>query len=210
MSMSRARVRPTREATCRRLFAAAAEVFAEHGVGATTVEQLTTAAGLTRGAFYSNFSSMEELAAAMLDDHLARSWAHNRALAAQPPDPADLVQALRDDATRRDDPLHMNPLLQIELMLFAARNPDLRAGIGEHVRTMRTLVGGIADAGLRARGAVPEISPEQLGMILVAVEDGLRLHRLVDPDSTPADAFFDALDALAQLAVGSAPGRPQH
>ena len=198
--MSRVRVRATREQTRQRLFAGAAAVFAEHGVGAATVEQVTSAAGLTRGAFYSNFSTMEELAAAMLDDHLARSWAHNRALAARHPDPTDLVRALRDDTTRRDDPLHTNPLLQIELLLFVARTAELRPAVGEHVRAMRTLVGDIADAAFRARGVEPPVPPDQLGMILVAVEDGLRLHRLIDPASTPADAFFDALDALQQLA----------
>jgi AcrR family transcriptional regulator len=201
--MSRVRVRPTREETRQRLFAAATRVFAEHGVGATTVEQLTSAAGLTRGAFYSNFSTMQELAAAMLDDHLARSWARNRTLAADHPDPADLVQALRHDTARRDDPLHQNPLLQIELMLFVTRTAELRPAAAEHVRTMRTLVGDIADAALRARGVEPEARPEQLGLILVALEDGLRLHRLIDPDSTPPEAFYDALDALQRLATRS-------
>lgn len=39
-------------------------------------------------------------------------------------------------------------------------------------------------------------------MVLVALEDGLRLHRLIDPDSTSADAFFDALDVLQKLTAG--------
>ena len=134
-------------------------------------------------------------------DSLARSWAHNRTLAAHQPDPRGLVQALRDDTNRRDDPLHANPLLQIELMLFVARTPELRPAVAEHVRTMRTLVSDIADDALRARGVESRVRPEQLGMILVALEDGLRLHRLIDPDSTPADAFYDALDALQQLAA---------
>jgi AcrR family transcriptional regulator len=198
-------VRPTRDETRQRLLAAAAGVFAEHGVGATTVEQLTAAAELTRGAFYSNFSTMEELAAAMLEDHLGRSWAHNRALARHHPDPSDLVRSLRENTSRRDDPLHENPLLQIELMLFVARNAALRPSVGQHVRSMRVLVGGIADAALRARGVQPIMPAEQLGMILVALEDGLRLHRLIDPDSTPPDAFFEALDALQQLATRAAP-----
>jgi AcrR family transcriptional regulator len=204
--MSRARVRPTREETRQRLFVAAAGVFAEHGVGATTVEQLTSAAGMTRGAFYSNFATMEGLAAAMLDDHLEHSWAHNRELAEHNPDPTDLVRALRDETTRRDDPLHTNPLLQIELMLFVARTTELRPALGDHLRSMRTLVGDIAVAALRERGVEPPVPREQLGMILVALEDGLRLHRLIDPDSTPADSFYDALDALQRLVAGSAPG----
>lgn len=203
--MSRKRVRPTRDETRERLVAAAAGVFAEVGVGAATVEQVATAAGLTRGAFYSNFSSMEELAAAMLEDHLARSWVHNRALAGRHPDPADLVQALRDDTARADDPLHTNPLLQVELMLFVARNNELRSVASAHVRDMRSLVGEIAAGALRGRGVDPPVGPEQLGTILVALEDGLRLHRLVDPDATSPNAFYDALDALVRLAAP--PGR---
>jgi AcrR family transcriptional regulator len=197
--MSRARVRPTREETRRQLFDAAAGVFAEHGVGATTVEQLVSAAGLTRGAFYSNFATMEELAAAMLDDHLEHSWVSNRELAEDHADPSDLVQALRDDTFRRDDPLHTNPLLQIELMMFVARTTELRPALGEHLRSMRTLVGDMAVNAFRSRGIEPPVPRDELGLILVALEDGLRLHRLIDPDSTPADAFFDALDALQRL-----------
>lgn len=205
--MSRARVRPTREETRQQLVDAAAVVFTDVGVGAATVERVAEAAGLTRGAFYSNFSSMEELAAAMLEDHLARSWVHNRALAGRHPDPADLVRALRDDTTRGDDPLHTNPLLQVELMLFVARNTELRVVASEHVNAMRRLVGEIATAALHARGVAPPIDPTQLGTILVALEDGLRLHQLIDPDATPPDAFFDALDALVQLAAP--PDAPQ-
>jgi len=205
--MSSERVRPTREQTRQRLLTAAAGVFTDVGVGAATVELVASAAGLTRGAFYSNFSSMEELAAAMLEDHLARSWAHNRALAGQHPDPADLVRALRDDTARADDPLHANPLLQVELMLFVARNTELRAVASEHVRSMRRLVGEIATAALHARGTEPPVGPALLGTVLVALEDGLRLHQLVDPDGTPPNAFFDALDVLVLLAAPPNPAR---
>jgi AcrR family transcriptional regulator len=186
------------------VFAAAVGVFAEHGVAAATIEQIATAAGYTRGAFYSNFSSKEELVVAMLDDHLARSRTANRALLAHHPDPGSFVQALRDDAGRRDDPLHRNPLLQIELMLYAARHAELRPEMGAHLQTMRGLVGDIAVSTLRSRGVTVELDREQLGTILVALEDGLRLHRIIDPNSTPADAFFDALDALQRTFVAPA------
>ncbi len=44
-----------------RLYEAAAEVFAEIGVGAASVETIVERAGFTRGAFYSNFESKDEL-----------------------------------------------------------------------------------------------------------------------------------------------------
>lgn len=199
--MSRARTRPTREETKQRIFAAAAGVFAEYGVAGASIEQIVAAAGFTRGAFYSNFSSKDELAVAMLDDHLAHSEVRNRNLLASHPDPEDFVQALRDDDVHPNDPLHESPLLQVELMLYVARTPGLRPNLGRQLRTMRRLVGDIAATtlGIDRSAAGADRDVEQLGIILVALEDGLRLHRLVDPGSTSEDAYFDALEALQRL-----------
>jgi AcrR family transcriptional regulator len=195
----KARSRPTREETRRRLFVAAAAVFGEHGVVGASIDQIATAAGFSRGAFYSNFNSKDELAVAMLEDHLERSQIRNRELLARHSDPTTFVQALRDDVGHEDDPLHQSPLLQIELMLYVARTPELRPALGEHLRVMRGLVGDITVTTLKNRGVTVDVGAVQLGTILVAIEDGLRLHRIIDPASTPADAFFDALDQLQRL-----------
>jgi len=194
--MSRPRTRPTREQTRARVFEAAAGVFAEHGVAGATIEQIAAAAGFTRGAVYSNFSGKDELAVAMLEDHLERSQRHNRALLRNHGDPTGFVEALRADEGREDDPLHRNPLLQVELMLYVARTPELRPELGRHLTTMRQLVGEIAASTVAAARPGLELDPVRLGTALVAIEDGLRLHRLIDPDTTPEDAFLETLDWL--------------
>ncbi|MFF1877468.1 TetR/AcrR family transcriptional regulator [Leifsonia sp. NPDC058230] len=56
-----------RQKTRTRLLDAAFEIFAEHGVHAASVEMITEAAGFTRGAFYSNFSTKEELFFALME-----------------------------------------------------------------------------------------------------------------------------------------------
>jgi hypothetical protein len=114
-------------------------------------------------------------------------------------DPTTFVQALRDDVAHEDDPPHQSPPLQIELMLYVARTPELRPALGQHLRVMRGLVGDIAVTTLKNRGASVDVGAVQLGTILVAIEDGLRLPRIIDPESTPADSFFDALDQLQRL-----------
>jgi AcrR family transcriptional regulator len=197
--MSSERVRPTRDETRQRIFAAATAVFAERSVAGATIEQIASAADFSRGAFYSNFASKDELAVAMLDDHLARSQAHNRALLEGNPDPTSFVRALRADVGRDDDPLHRNPLLQVELMLYVARTPSLRPALGAHLQTMRQLVGEIASSTLSTNNIPLPVEPLRLGTILVAIEDGLRLHRIIDPDSTPEDAFLEALELLQAL-----------
>ena len=50
-----------RDATRQRLLDAAAEVFAEVGLDAASVEAVCERAGFTRGAFYSNFETKDEL-----------------------------------------------------------------------------------------------------------------------------------------------------
>ena len=53
--------RRSRVNTRARLVEAAADVFADKPFGAVTVDDLVAAAGFTRGAFYSNFSSIREV-----------------------------------------------------------------------------------------------------------------------------------------------------
>ncbi len=55
-----------REQTRARLLAAAHEVFAEVGMDAASVEMICERAGFTRGAFYSNFDSKDELFLALI------------------------------------------------------------------------------------------------------------------------------------------------
>ncbi len=64
------RTRPTRDDTREKLFEAAARVFEEQGIGGASIEAIAAAAGFTRGAFYSNFKSKDELIIAMLEDHV--------------------------------------------------------------------------------------------------------------------------------------------
>src|ERR1035441_2276195 len=51
--------RPGRAAVRRRLLDAALEVFAEYGFASANLDQVAAAAGLTKGAIYSNFTSKD-------------------------------------------------------------------------------------------------------------------------------------------------------
>ena len=190
--MSRVRTRPTREETREKLFQAAAEVFEEQGIGAASIEAIAAAAGLTRGAFYSNFADKDELIIAMLEDHVERSIAHHRELLAKHRTPEAFIAALRVSDRNRHDPLGRAPLLHIELILFAARSEKRRPELAKRLRMRRALVSEIlAGIGLT--------DPAQGSAMLLALEDGFRLHRLIDPASTPADSFVRSISELQKL-----------
>jgi len=199
------RTRPTRDATRERLFEAAARVFNERGIGAASIEAIAVAAGFTRGAVYSNFASKDELIIAMLADHVERSVRHHLDLLARHRDPADFVAALRASDRNRQDPLGRAPLLHIELILYVARAEKRRPELAKRLRARRSLITKIITATNRAAGRGQTVDPAWAGAMLLALEDGFRLHRLIDPDTTPADSFVRAVTELQRL-IGL--GRP--
>ena len=105
--MSRVRTRPTRDDTREKLFEAAARVFEEQGIGGASIEAIAAAAGFTRGAFYSNFKSKDELIIAMLEDHVEQSIVRIRDLLDRHKNLADFIEALKTMGRSQQDPLHV-------------------------------------------------------------------------------------------------------
>ncbi len=200
--MSRVRTRPTRDVTCEKLFEAAARVFEEQGIGGASIEAIAAAAGFTRGAFYSNFKSKDELIIAMLEDHVAQSIRRNLDLLAVHTNVADFIDALKTMDRTRQDPLGRSPLLHMEMILFVARAEKRRPDLAKRLRARRKLIADIVETTLKDSGKNASLNPTWTGAILLALEDGFRLHRLIDPETTPADSFLRAIGDL-QRAIGT-------
>src|SRR5712672_4315696 len=198
--MSRVRTRPTRDDTCEKLFEAAARVFEEQGIGSASIEGIAAAAGFTRGAFYSNFKSKDELIIAMIEDHVAQSIRRNLDLLARHKTIADFIDALKAMDRSQQDPLGRSPLLHMEMILFVARAEKRRPELAKRLRARRKLVTDIVETTLKNSGR-NFVNPAWVGAILLALEDGFRLHRLIDPETTPADSFVRAAGDL-QRAIG--------
>jgi AcrR family transcriptional regulator len=203
--MSRVRTRPTRDDTREKLFEAAARVFEEQGIGGASIEAIAAAAGFSRGAFYSNFRSKDELIIAMLEDHVAQSIRRNLDLLARHKNPADFIDALRNVDRSQQDPLGRSPLLHMEMILFVARAEKRRPELAKRLRARRKLTTDIVEATSKNSGRNPALNPTWTGAILLALEDGFRLHRLIDPETTPADSFLRAISDL-QKAIGISSG----
>jgi AcrR family transcriptional regulator len=202
--MSRVRTRPTRDDTCEKLFEAAAQVFEDQGIGGASIETIAAAAGFTRGAFYSNFKSKDELIIAMLEDHVEHSIRRNLDLLAQHDNLGGFLEALRTADRSRQDPLGRSPLLHMEMILFVARAEKRRPELAKRLRARRKLVADIVRTALTKSGRSGALNPEWTGAIVLALEDGFRLHRLIDPETTPQDSFLRAITDL-QRAMGISP-----
>jgi AcrR family transcriptional regulator len=206
--MSRVRTRPTRDDTREKLYEAAARVFEEQGIGGASIEAIAAAAGFTRGAFYSNFRSKDELIIAMLEDHVEQSIRRNLDLLAQHSNLAEFLDAVKTMDRSRQDPLGRSPLLHMEMILFVARAERRRPELAKRLRARRKLIADIVETTARNSGRNVVLNPAWTGAILLAMEDGFRLHRLIDPETTPADSFLRAIGDL-QKAIGISSAREQ-
>ena len=201
--MSRVRTRPTRDDTRDKLFEAAARVFEEQGIGGASIETLAAAAGFTRGAFYSNFKSKDELIIAMLEDHVEQTIRRNLDLLARHKNLADFLDALKTMDRSQQDPLGRSPLLHMEMILFVARAEKRRPELAKRLRARRQLIVDIVETTNKNSGRTAVLNPARTAALLLALEDGFRLHRLIDPETTPADSYLRAIGDL-QRAIGVA------
>jgi AcrR family transcriptional regulator len=181
-------------------------VFEERGIGGASIEAIAEAAGLTRGAFYSNFDNKDDLIIAMIEDHVDQSTRRNLELLAEHRDPVDFVSALRAVDRSQQDPLGRSPLLHMELILFEARAAEHRPELAKRLRARRMLIADIIAAHNAATRKDRFVDPSWADMLL-ALEDGFRLHRLIDPETTPEGSFLQVVSDLQQLIGLGSSGR---
>src|SRR5215813_8701179 len=199
--MSRVRTRPTRDDTRDKLFEAAARVFEDQGIGDASIEAIALAAGFSRGAFYSNFASKDELIIAMIENHVEQSIERMHELLARHQNLADFIDALKTMDRSKQDPLGRSPLLHIEMILFMSRAEKRRPELAKRLRARRKLIADILATTAKNSGRNGVLTPAWAGAVVLAMEDGFRLHRLIDPETTPADSFLRAIGDL-QRAIG--------
>src|SRR6185312_9110591 len=199
--MSRLRTRPTRDDTRDKLFEAAARVFEDQGIGGASIEAIAAGAGFTRGAFYSNFASKDELIIAMIEDHVEQSIQRMHELLARHKNLADFIDALKTMDRSQQDPLGRSPLLHMEMILFVARAEKRRPELVKRLRARRKLITDILETTAKNSGPNTILNPTWAGSVVLALEDGFRLHRLIDPETTPAESFLRAITDL-QRAMG--------
>ena len=122
----------SRAATQRRLLAASAGVFATKGIDGASIGELCSAAGFTRGAFYSNFATKLDLAVAVFEDLVDSlieridseldQWLNSEA------DIEEIVTRIMEGVT--DQTSNMNvQAVQLELFLAAFRSDEVREAV---------------------------------------------------------------------------------
>ncbi|MEJ7650013.1 MAG: helix-turn-helix domain-containing protein [Nakamurella sp.] len=181
-----------RRATRARLLDAAATVFAERGLGRTSIEEVCEAAGFTRGAFYSNFASLDELFFALYEQRAGRVAEQVANALAGPGErtiPALVERVVSALSVDREW-----TMIKAEYFLHAARHPDAAAALQRHRHAVvEALVPALRDVVDLTALPGKMRTPHTLARAVVTVHDGSTLDLLLDPDP---DAHRQWLRAL--------------
>lgn len=196
-----------RRATRERLLDAATEVFAEEGLLGASVEAICARAGFTRGAFYSNFDSKEQLFLELLEREFARRARHleEQAGAIEPTlrerglklTPAEAACFIADFFAPEQDATTWF-VLETEFLLLAMRDPSIAPGHHEFMDRFYAGISGAVESVIAAAGRRFVLPAERAMPVLSGVyERALRTAALAGPG---ASGGTDELgDRLAEL-----------
>ncbi len=192
------RRRTSRQETQRQLVDAAGRVVAKHGLRGATVEAITSEAGLTSGALYSNFKTKEDLFLRLFEDKVGNRVSHLAGIVETNDGAEAALDAIVEDEARlladRDW-----FVMYIEFVLYAARTPTFAKRFAAARRELLTeRVQGVR-AAVEKWVERESLDIERLVRTGHALTYGMALHDIVDRRSV---AEADVAAGLRDLFTG--------
>ncbi|MGA2284737.1 MAG: TetR/AcrR family transcriptional regulator [Dehalococcoidia bacterium] len=182
-----------RQQTRAKLVEAALRVFAEQGYDHATVEEISLAAGYSKGAYYFHFDSKEEVLLELLtlwiEEHTRRlrqfqELGGETTLA--------LVKAV-ESLAYRDDSDAQWPLLLPEIWVQSHRNEKVRKALQDAYVGWARLLEKAFEEMERDRHVRMAVRPNVAAGLVLATYDGLALHSNVVPGRAESSRMLSAL-----------------
>lgn len=180
------------------LLRAAEKEFAQLGFEGAAVDKITAHAGFSRGAFYSNFNSKEDLFLALVEskmnvfikdlDSLLKSSGRN------------LEEEVRKYylAQARDK---IMTLLMTEFLTVGIRNSKLRARVASLNKSYLEAMGKIIGLVFETQSKKNKKDPMQAATILLSAGQGLMLHHFGNEKNFDQSYIEQAMELLYQKIV---------
>ena len=185
------------------LMKSAARVFGRRGLASASIDEVAEDAGYTKGAFYANFKSKEEMFLVMLDEKYAAELERLESSLTGEGEPADEARHAAEEFIRFawSDPQW--PKLYFEFAAYAGRNPDFREELLTRDRRIREQMAEVYRRWAADLGVEPPIPVEDLTMMTFCMANGFIMGQLIEPDldetlyGTMMATFFRGIAATA-------------
>ncbi|CAB3699723.1 TetR/AcrR family transcriptional regulator [Paraburkholderia rhynchosiae] len=176
----------SKDQTRQRLLDAAQAIFMKKGFVAASVEDIAGAAGYTRGAFYSNFRSKNELFLELLRRDHETMQAGLRAIFESAATREEMEQRVMHYYSN----LHRENkcfLLWVEAKLLAARDGRFRLRFNAFLHEKLEQLAACVREFSALVGMPLPLPPEVLAMGLMGLCDGVQFFYTVDPQNVPSE-----------------------
>lgn len=192
-----------RTETRQKLLDAAVLVFAERGILGASVEMICERAEFTRGAFYSNFGSRDDLVLSLLkrdaDEQIGRAHAAIGSIMTElddfGADADDLVSAAVRIFAKSQPTDRPRILVQRELRLYAVRNPEITEEFLNFQRRCELELGQVIEEALQALQRELTLPVETaLAMLTALYEEGMFRSLLRPPEAGSEAMSFQLLE----------------
>src|SRR3954452_10795084 len=212
--MSTARKKPARRLDGRRseargtaqaeLLDAAERVLAERGYRGASVDAVAAEAGLTKGAFYWNFVSKEELFLGLLEDRFDQRARGLMALTAAAGSDDTTSERVSQGFAQMVDEHRRLVLLMNEFWALSVRDEQLRERWVKRQAALRADLARALEERHATTGVPLTTSATTMATAILALADGLAMDRIAEPNAVPPELFVEMLelwyDGLARRA----------
>ncbi|CAN5538779.1 TetR/AcrR family transcriptional regulator [soil metagenome] len=171
-------------------------MFLERGFHQASIHDITAAAGLTRGAFYSNFPTKEALFLAVYDRKTDDMLAEFHGILRSTPADGDAVSLLLNYAAHGGAGGDNWFLALAEFTVHAARNADLRAQFAFHRARFTTKLSELITTVAAAANRRIDTDIDDLANVILALHEGTAMLRVSRPPGAGTDALFERMAAV--------------
>jgi AcrR family transcriptional regulator len=201
---------PTRDErrtrTRRELLDAAERLFSAQGFHATTVDQVADAAGYTKGAVYSNFESKEDLFLGVYERRVDRALPAVRTAFDESSTAVEAFERITLESAARRGSEDGWLAVFFEFWAHVLRHPELRERFAkQHTRLLDLFEPAVVRTAAEQGIPLAE-EPRKLAAARYAMQLGLELERLTQPDVV--DAELATRMVRLSLAPGGSNGLP--
>jgi AcrR family transcriptional regulator len=166
---------------------AADELFSANGFHATSVDAVADAAGYTKGAVYSNFASKEELFLAVYERRADQAAAEIERELAEATDPITGIETIARARIQQRGGDDGWLAVFFEFWAHVLRHPELRERFAAvHARVNQPLAAAAGQIAAE-HGVEPEQPVARMATAYYAMQLGLQLERLTQPDVVDAE-----------------------
>lgn len=185
-----------KEETRKSLLDSAVENFAEFGFHGTSVDRIAEHAGFSKGAFYANFNSKEELFLALLERHMQLHVDKIHQVIDQQHLLSSFIEKLDEYLIYLSEKNRTWSLLHMEFLLYAMRDESVRCKWSSMIIQSVEQIAKSIEKLMKKEEVTFPFSSEEIAWTLLSLENGFAIFHFIDQEKAPLHLSGKALKTM--------------